>query len=86
MTSSKNTATSNENSVDETAVTQSTPECSTEESPKAKKPTPTKPDEMGDDLIEFITAIDEYKRVHSRPFPSWGEVFDVLKELGYERP
>jgi hypothetical protein len=53
---------------------------------QAKKPTPTKPDEMSEDLIEFITAIDEYKRVHSRPFPSWGEVFDVLKSLGYERP
>jgi len=52
----------------------------------AKKAAPTKPDEMSEDLIEFITAIDEYKRLHSRPFPSWGEVLDVLKTLGYERP
>lgn len=58
----------------------------TDAAPAKKKPTPTKPDEMSEDLIEFITAIDEYKRVHSRPFPSWGEVFEVLMSLGYERP
>ena len=50
-----------------------------------KKVAPTKPDEMSDELIEFITAIDEYKRLHQRPFPSWSEVLDILKELGYER-
>lgn len=44
-----------------------------------------KPDEMSDELIEFITAIDEYKRAHQRPFPTWSEVLDVLKSLGYER-
>lgn len=51
-----------------------------------KKARPTKPDEMSDDLIEFITAIDEYKRLNQRPFPSWGEILEVLKALGYERP
>lgn len=50
-----------------------------------KKVAPTKPDEMSDELIEFITAIDEYKRVHQRPFPSWSEILDILKQLGYER-
>jgi hypothetical protein len=54
--------------------------------PKAKKPTATKPSDMSEGLIEFITAIDEYKRVHQRPFPSWGEVYDVLLSLGYEQP
>jgi hypothetical protein len=42
-------------------------------------------DEMPPDVIEFITAIDEYKRVHQRPFPTWSEVLDILKGLGYER-
>jgi len=51
----------------------------------SKKAGPTKPDEMSDDLVEFITAIDEYKRLNQRPFPSWGEVFSVLKSLGYVR-
>jgi hypothetical protein len=56
-----------------------------EEPVKNKKVAPTKPDEMSDELIEFITAIDEYKRVHQRPFPSWGEVLEVIKTLGYQR-
>lgn len=51
----------------------------------AKKAGPIKPDEMSDDLVEFITAIDHYKRLNQRPFPSWGEVLEVLKSLGYER-
>jgi len=51
----------------------------------ARKPTPTKPDEMGNDVLEFITAIDEYKRVHQRQFPGWSEVLEILKTLGYEK-
>jgi hypothetical protein len=54
--------------------------------PKAKKPTATKPSDMSDGLVEFIQAIDEYKRVQQRPFPSWGEVYGVMRELGYEQP
>ncbi|MFT7487419.1 MAG: hypothetical protein ACI9F9_003280 [Candidatus Paceibacteria bacterium] len=54
--------------------------------PKAKRPTATKPSDMSEELIEFITAMDEYKRAQQRPFPSLGEVFEVLKSLGYERP
>ena len=44
-----------------------------------------KPDEMTPELLEFITAIDEYKRQRSRPFPSWGEVLEIVKLLGYEK-
>ena len=50
--------------------------------PKANAP---RPDEMSADVIEFITAIDDYKREHSRPFPNWSEVLEILKGLGYER-
>lgn len=50
-----------------------------------KKKSPTKPDEMSGEVMEFITAIDEYKRIHQRPFPSWSEVLEILKELGYSR-
>ena len=45
----------------------------------------TRPDEMPPEVLEFIQAIDEYKRVHRRPFPSWSEVLEILKTLGYER-
>lgn len=52
---------------------------------KPAKPTTTKPSDMDAEVIEFMTAMDDYKRVHSRPFPTWSEVLGVLKELGYER-
>jgi len=44
-----------------------------------------RPDEMPADVVEFITAMDDYKRTHQRPFPNWSEVLDVLKSLGYAR-
>ncbi|MDP6538564.1 MAG: hypothetical protein QF410_03365 [Planctomycetota bacterium] len=59
-------------------------EKTTQKSPKRKKTT-LRPDEMSSEVIEFITAIDDYKRVHGRPFPTWSEVLTVLKSLGYER-
>lgn len=37
------------------------------------------------DQIEFMMAMDRYKRESRRPFPSWSEVLDVLKSLGYEK-
>jgi hypothetical protein len=46
----------------------------------------TRPDEMPPDVLEFITAIDDYKRLNRRPFPTWSEVLDILKRLGYQRP
>ncbi len=41
--------------------------------------------EMSDELLEFVLAIDDYKRVNSRPFPSWSEVFEVIRYLGYRK-
>ncbi len=53
--------------------------------PAAKKVAPTTPDSMSAEVIEFITAIDDYKRTHQRPFPNWSEVLDIVKALGYAR-
>ena len=39
-----------------------------------------KPDE-----IEFMTAMDDYKRRSGRPFPTWSEVLEVLRDLGYRK-
>lgn len=58
----------------------------TEDASISIKKGPIPPPDMTEELISFITAIDDYKRAHQRPFPSWGEVLDVLKSLGYERP
>lgn len=37
------------------------------------------------DEIEFMLAMDRYKRVKRRPFPTWSEVLEVLKGLGYHK-
>jgi len=52
---------------------------------KSRAKTPTNPDSMSDDVIEFITAVDDYKRKNQRPFPSWSEILEVVKALGYQR-
>jgi len=41
--------------------------------------------EMTDEQFEFIMAINEYKRVNRRPFPSWTEVLDIITALGYRK-
>jgi hypothetical protein len=53
--------------------------------PESEKAASMRPDEMPPDVLEFITAMDHYKRTHQRPFPNWSEVFEVLKSLGYVR-
>jgi len=40
---------------------------------------------MSDEQFEFIMAIDEYKRANARPFPTWTEVLEVIKALGYRK-
>jgi hypothetical protein len=40
---------------------------------------------MSDEQFEFLMAIDQYKRVNNRPFPTWTEVLEVIQALGYRR-
>ncbi len=35
--------------------------------------------------VEFVRAIDRYKRKYNRPFPTWSEVLLIAKELGYTK-
>ena len=42
-------------------------------------------EEYTEDDIEFMVAMDDYKRRSHRPFPTWSEVLDVLKSLGYHK-
>lgn len=37
------------------------------------------------DEIEFMKAMDQYKRDNRRPFPTWSEVLEVLRALGYRK-
>lgn len=41
--------------------------------------------EMTEEQFEFLLAITEYKKVNNRPFPTWSEVLDVMKALGYRK-
>lgn len=40
---------------------------------------------MNEEQLEFIKAVDEYKRVNARPFPTWTEVLDLILYLGYRK-
>ena len=41
--------------------------------------------QMSDEQFEFLQAINEYKQENSRPFPTWTEVLEVVKALGYRK-
>ncbi len=38
-----------------------------------------------DDEIQFMKAMDQYKRANRRPFPTWSEVLEVLIAMGYRK-
>ena len=41
--------------------------------------------ELSGDLLEFVMAVDEYKRVNDRPYPSISEIFEIIHYLGYRK-
>lgn len=41
--------------------------------------------QMTDEQFLFIKAIDAYKRVNNRPYPTWTEVLEVIRKLGYRK-
>jgi hypothetical protein len=41
--------------------------------------------EYTDEEIEFMKSMDQYKRDNRRPFPTWSEVLEVLRALGYRK-
>jgi len=47
-------------------------------------PTTCERDYSGDE-IEFMAAMDEYKRKNGRMFPTCSEILEVIRSLGYER-
>jgi hypothetical protein len=36
--------------------------------------------------MEFMQAMHDYKKSSGRMFPTWSEILEVLKALGYEKP
>ena len=41
--------------------------------------------EMTPDQFEFVMAIEAYKKVNKRMYPTWTEVLEVLQQLGYRK-
>ena len=41
--------------------------------------------QMSDEQFEFLLAIEEYKQKNATRFPTWTEVFEVIKALGYRK-
>jgi hypothetical protein len=41
--------------------------------------------EMNDEQFEFLMTVDRYKRENKKPFPTWTEVLDVVKAMGYRK-
>lgn len=41
--------------------------------------------DYSDDEIEFMHALDEYKRANGRMFPTCSEILEVVRDLGYAR-
>lgn len=37
------------------------------------------------DEVEFMRAMDDYKRRSGRQFPTWSEVLEVIRDLGYRK-
>ena len=41
--------------------------------------------DYSDDEIEFMAALDQYKRTSGRMFPTCSEILEVFKSLGYQK-
>lgn len=41
--------------------------------------------EMSTSQFEFIMAIETYKRVNKRMYPTWTEILEIVHQLGYRK-
>ena len=41
--------------------------------------------EMSGEQFEFVMAIEAYKKVNKRMYPTWTEVLEVIGQLGYRK-
>ena len=42
-------------------------------------------DVHSDEQTEFILAMEKYKKINRRRYPTWSEALWVLKKLGYKK-
>ena len=48
-------------------------------------PTRRPEDTDDEDTLEFLRAIDAFKRSSGRNFPTWTEVLEIIRSLGYRK-
>ena len=53
---------------------------------RSPKEAPPDPELLEFERLEFLKAMDKYKRKSGKTFPSWTEVLDVLREIGWLSP
>ena len=41
--------------------------------------------EMTQEQFMFIQAVDAFKKANNKPFPTWTEVLEVIRKLGYRK-
>ena len=58
----------------------------TPDAPKPSKPRIQKPDEMTGEVLEFLNALDDFKRREMTQHLPWQQVLEVVRELGYRHP
>ena len=37
------------------------------------------------EVLEFINAINDFKSVNQKPFPTWSEIYEIFVGLGYRK-
>ena len=40
---------------------------------------------MTAEQFEFVMAVEMYKKVNKRMYPTWTEVLEVMRQLGYRK-
>ncbi len=41
--------------------------------------------QMTDEQFEFLMTVEQYKKENRRPFPTWTEILEVMKAMGYRK-
>jgi hypothetical protein len=41
--------------------------------------------EMNTEQFEFVMAIETYKKVNRRMYPTWTEILEIVRQLGYRK-
>jgi hypothetical protein len=53
---------------------------------RSPKTPPIDPEVLEVERVEFLRAMDRYKRKTGKTFPSWSEVLEVLRSIGWSSP